>query len=91
MEITKGNTTSEYKVTLIAQLVGMVLVSVGLVDPLDVDELSRHIMLILGSLGTIFTSIMYIYSRTMVKTNAPNVTLELQELPTVSAETNTVG
>lgn len=72
MEVTKGSSTSEYKVTLLAQLIGMGLVALGLVDPLHVDDISQHLILILGSLGTIFTSVMYIYSRTMVKSSALN-------------------
>lgn len=74
MEIKDGTKTSEYRVAMLSQLISAGLIGLGIFDPAQVDELSQHIMLIIGGVGMIFSGVTYIYSRTKVKTAVKKVT-----------------
>lgn len=78
----EGYKTSEFKSTLIAQVVGMILVSLGAIDTAELDDITQHIMLIVGSLSTVMTSSLYIYTRFKLK---------YKVLDNLTEESNVVG
>lgn len=65
--MTSGTSTSEFKVTLLSQFIGMALVSLGIVDPLDSEAITEHLLVIMGALSAMVTSLLYIYSRMRLK------------------------
>lgn len=65
--MSNGAKTSEFKVTLLAQLVGAALVSLGIISPLDIDQVTQHLMIVIGGISTVITSALYIYSRYKLK------------------------
>jgi len=71
-----GSQSSEFKATLISQVIGVLLVSLGLIDTGQVDELAQHIMLIIGGLSTVVTSSLYIYSRFKLKSKSLDIELK---------------
>jgi shikimate 5-dehydrogenase len=62
------NSTSEFKVTIFAQFLGMVMVSLGLVNPGDSDSVVQAVVVGVGGLATAITSALYIYGRAKIKT-----------------------
>lgn len=77
-----GSQTSEFKVTLVSQLISMVLVSLGIIDVNQVDDVTQHIMILAGAIGTIITSSLYIYSRLHLKSKTLDLQLKAPETPT---------
>lgn len=68
--LSTGKKTSEYRVTLIAQFISLVLVMTGVFAPEEGENLTGAIAIIVGGLMSIYSGSMYIYSRTSVKKEA---------------------
>lgn len=67
MDLTSGIKTSEAKVTAWSNLVGMLLVTLGLVDPLHLEDIMQQLSLIVGAVMTIIMSSVYIWGRVNLK------------------------
>ena len=65
--MTNGSSTSEFRLTVMSQFIAMALVSLGLINPTEVDDLAQHILILLGGISTTIISAMYIYSRMRLK------------------------
>ena len=66
MNITPGNQTSEFYVTLITMVVG-ILVSKGVIEPSQASILTQQFVVIVGGIMTIVPAIIYIINRTWLK------------------------
>lgn len=60
----------ESKVTAWSNLIGMLLMATGIIDPLHLDEVMQQLSLLVGALLTAFMSAMFIWSRVNLKGKA---------------------
>lgn len=63
----QGKSTSEYRVTLLTQLIAFVLVMTGVFAPSEEEGLHEALTIIAGGLLSIYTGSVYIFSRTSLK------------------------
>ncbi len=70
-----GKGTSEYRVTLLIQMLSFILIMTGVFAPEEGEGLTEALTIIAGGLMSIYSGSMYIYSRTNLKKEA------LKQLP----------
>ena len=63
----QGKSTSEYRVTLLTQLIAFILVMTGVFAPGEEEGLTEALTIIAGGLLSIYTGSVYIFSRTSLK------------------------
>lgn len=68
--MTIGIKTSEAKVTAWSNLIGMLLVAAGIIDPLNLDAVMQQLAVLVGALLTAFMSAVYIWGRINLKGKA---------------------
>lgn len=67
MEVKTGYRTSEFGLTAVLNLLGVLLTSFGIIDPTDIDMVIRELSVIVGAIMTIVSSAVYVWSRVKVK------------------------